>query len=98
VVYAKRSIDLPKLHNLQGLPYAKAYAEACSFTGTPGAPHPRNPGFRQVEAWGTGILLIARTCIDRLVKCCPELVDSSRFKRLPLGDKFNRFLTPFNKV
>ena len=98
VVYAKRSIDLVKLHSLQDLPYAKAYAQACSFIGTPGRPHPRNPGFRQVEACGTGILLIARTCIDRLVQCCPDLVDSSRFKRLPFGEKFSTFLTPFNKV
>jgi len=98
VVYPRRSIDLRRLHSLQGQPYAKAYAQACSFIGTPGDPHPRNPGFRRVDGCGTGIMLISRSCISRMLECCPEIIDTRRFKRLPFGEKFSSFLTPFNKI
>jgi len=28
----------------------------------------------------------------------PELVHARRFKRMPFGDKFERFLTPFDTI
>ena len=98
VVYPKRSIDLKKLHSLHGQPFAKASAQACSFIGTPTAAHPRNPAFRKVEGCGAGILLISRGCINRMLTCCPGILDLVRYKQMPFGGKFNSFLTPFNKI
>jgi hypothetical protein len=98
VIYPKRSIDLEKLHSLSTEPFAKAYAKACSFIGTPKEPHPRNPGFRRVEGCGTGILLISRECIARMLQRCPSILDNRRFRCLPFGAKFSSFLTPFNKI
>lgn len=98
VVYPKRSIDLEKLHGLYADPFAKAYAKACSFIGSPKQPHPRNPGFRKVDACGTGILLISRECITLMLERCPSILDIRRFKRMPWGAKFSSFLTPFNKI
>lgn len=98
VVYPKRSIDLEKLHSLSAEPFARAYAKACSFIGTPKEPHPRNPDFRKVDGCGTGILLISRGCIARMLEHCPSIMDTRRFRRLPFGAKFSSFLTPFNKI
>lgn len=98
VVYPKRSINLARLHSLSGQPFARAYARSCSFIGTPGEPHPRNPAFRRVDGCGTGIMLIARTCIERMLDQCQGLVDECRYKRLPFASKFNAFITPFKKI
>ncbi len=72
-IYPKREIDLRVLHSLNQLPYEQAYARALRFLGKPGAPHPRYPGFREVESIGAGILLISRRCIDRLIATDPSL-------------------------
>lgn len=98
VAYPKRSIDLEKLHSLNNQSFKKAYAQASSFIGYPSEPHPRNPAFRKVQGCGTGILLISRECINRMLQRCPEIIDRTRFKRLPFGAKFSTFLTPFNKI
>lgn len=98
VVYPKRFIDLEKLHSLHSQPYAKAYAMSCSFIGAPGGPHSRDPAFRKVEGCGTGILLISRDCISKMLECCPDILDTTRYKCTPFGHKFNAFLTPFNKI
>ena len=98
VVYPRRSIDLAKLHSLGNQPFARAYAQACSFIGSPGDPHPRNPGFRRVDCCGTGILLIARSCIARMLEQCPGLLDMQRFKHLPFASKLSTCITPFDKV
>jgi hypothetical protein len=98
VVYPTRSIDLEKLHGLYADSYAKAYAKACSFIGSPKQPHPRNPGFRKVDSCGTGIMLISRECITLMLERCPSILDTRRFKRMPWAATFSSFLTPFNKI
>ncbi len=98
VIYQKRNLDLQKLHSLKDVQFNKAYAKACSFIGDPGKPHPRNPSFRLVSSCGTGILLISRPCISTMIKECPDIVDTMRFKKAPFGDKFESFITPFTKI
>lgn len=100
VVYPKRSIDLEKLHGLYADSYAKAYAKACRFIGSPKQPHPRNPGFRKVDSCGTGIMLISRECITLMLEHSPSILDTRRFKRwgMPWAATFSSFLTPFNKI
>lgn len=98
VVYPRCSIDLEKIHSHGTQPFKHAYAHVCSFIGSPGEPHPRNPAFRRVESCGTGILLISRRCIAQMLESCPGLLDERRYRRLPFADKFSCFITPFNKI
>ena len=98
VIYHKRDLDLKKLHSLKDIQFKKAYAKACDFIGEPGKPHPRNPSFRLVSSCGTGILLISRSCIHTMIKECPDIIDTKRFKKTSFGHKFESFITPFNKI
>ncbi len=98
VAYQKRTIDLKKLHTHSGLPFRQAYAQACDFIGKPSEAHPRNPAFRQADCCGTGIMLISRQAIQSLIERCPEVVDNTRFKKMPFGNIFDRFITPFSKI
>ena len=97
-IYPRRAIDLAQLHANGGLPFAQAYAKSLSFVGNPGKPHPRNRDFRKVDSCGSGILLISRRCIESMLAACPDIEDSVRFKKMPYGSKFERFITPFNKI
>ena len=56
--------------------------------------------FMEVESCGTGIMLISRKAIDRMIQCCPDVVDTVRFKRHPFiaKDFKDKFLTPFNVI
>jgi hypothetical protein len=56
--------------------------------------------FMEVESCGTGIMLISRACIDKMIKDCPDIVDTVRFKRHPFiaKDFKDKFLTPFNVI
>lgn len=98
-IYPRRAIDLKKLHSLGGLDFEKAYAQACSFIGEPGAHlHPKDLRFAKVQRCGTGILLISREAVRRMIEACPDIVDNLRFRKLSFGSKFEQFLTPFDKV
>lgn len=56
--------------------------------------------FMEVESCGTGIMLISRAAIDKMIKDCPDIVDTVRFKRHPFiaKDFKDKFLTPFNVI
>lgn len=56
--------------------------------------------FMEVESCGAGIMLISRKCIDRMIQCCPDIVDTVRFKRHPFiaKDFKEKFLTPFSPI
>ena len=98
VVYQRRMVNLRGLHRHAQADYERALAQSCSFIGKVIGPSPW-PGFAEVEACGAGILLIARTALDRMVASCPEIVDTRRYKTMPWGRQFrDRFLTPFDKV
>ena len=98
VIYPRRSLDLNHLHTNGDQPFDAAYAQACSFIGAPLPGHPVVNGFARVDRIGTGILLISRRAIDRMVATLPDIVDTTQVKGLPFASQFNRFLTPFNKV
>lgn len=96
VIAPRRKLDLETLHHLSSEKFAKAYASACDFIGSPKG-NPDN-GFYQVNKCGTGILLISRDCISKMIAKCPDIVDQKRFKKNPFLKKFPSFLTPFNKI
>ena len=56
--------------------------------------------FMEVESCGAGIMLISRAAIDKMIKACPDVVDTVRFKRHPFiaKDFKEKFLTPFNPI
>lgn len=97
VIAPKRHIDLKKLHSFSKESFNKALAMSSGFVGNPGAIN-ANEKFVEVSSCGAGILLLSRDCISTMIKCCPEIVDQKRFKRMPFADKFSQFITPFNKI
>jgi len=97
VIAPRRSIDLKKLHALGGEPFPQAVAKACHFIGSP-KPAAGSGDFVEVNQCGTGILLLSRRCIATMIAKCPEIVDTQRFKKLPIGPKFTQFITPFDKI
>lgn len=98
VVYPKRSFNAERIHASANLPFEKAYAKACDFIGQPEQPHPHNSCFHLVQGCGTGILLISRNCLGKMLACCPEINDPIRYKQMPFSGKFTAFITPFSKV
>lgn len=97
VIAPRRHVDLKKLHSLSGESFKKALALSSGFVGNPGVINP-NDQFVEVSSCGGGILLLSRQCITTMIKCCPEIVDNKRFKKMKFGEKFNQFITPFNKI
>lgn len=97
-VYPKRHVDLRKLHAAKDMPFEKALANSVEFVGEVRKPVERRGSFVSVAYCGTGVMLISRDCISRMIATLPEIVDTRRFKRLPFGHRFERFLTPFDKI
>lgn len=97
-IYSKRKIDLRKLHAAGDKPFEQALAQAHDFIGDERKPMQRKSGFMSVVQCGTGIMLIARACIDEMLAKMPGLVDETRFKRMPFADRFRTFITPFDKI
>lgn len=98
VIAPRRHIDLKRLHALSALPFEKAYAASLDFAGAPAAGAPARGGFREVEACGAGILLVSRRCVATMVERCPEILDLKRYRKMPFAGRFERFLTPFDKI
>ena len=94
-----------------GIPKAvrarKSVSISAQVSGQAGTPEPKviqqqlkvEP-FMEVESCGAGIMLISRKAIDRMIQCCPDIVDTVRFKRHPFiaKDFKDKFLTPFNPI
>jgi len=98
VIYPRRAVNFGRMHAHSDQPFAKAYARACDFIGG-GFPNPdAGDTFVKVRQCGTGVLLISRACIDTMVRKCPAIVDKKRFKNLGFANRFEAFLTPFNKI
>jgi hypothetical protein len=97
-LYPKRKIDLKKLHAAKDMPFEKALANSLEFIGTIRKPMERKNQFVSVNRCGTGIMLISRACVEKMITVLPELVDTKRFKRLPYGEKFTKAITPFNPI
>ena len=98
VVAPMRYMDLKKLHAEAAQPFENAVAKSAEFL-LHHAQDPQNkPGFIQVSRCGSGILLISRDCVTRMLQCCPELADADVKKHPPLAHQFDTFLTPFDKT
>jgi len=97
VVYPRRHVDFKRLQQAGGDDYTKALARSLDFIGTPRDKTARTD-FVEVNAVGTGIMLISRDCIRAMIEQCPDIVDRQRFKHYPFAARFTEFLTPFNKI
>jgi hypothetical protein len=98
VIYPKRQVDLRKLHAQADTPYKRAFARSLDFIGSIRQPRTISGGFARMEWCGAGILLISRECVDAMVAALPEIVDGSTFRSYAFGPRFEKFLTPFDKI
>ena len=97
-MYPARRIDLRKLHAAKDIPFEKALASSVNYIGSVRKPIERKGEFISVTQCGTGVMLISRACLDAMTVKLPELVDTQRFKRMPFGGQFSKFITPFDKL
>lgn len=97
-LYPRRSIDLRKLHASAGLSYERALALSIDFVGRIREPLTVSGSFIRMEGCGAGILLITRACVDRMVEKLPQIVDETGFRTYAFAPRFEKFLTPFDKI
>jgi hypothetical protein len=101
VVAPKRQIDLDKLAKLsaEGQPIDKAKAGAHTFIvhRKPGVKTSKS-GFIEVNACGTGIMLVKRDCLTKMLSAMPELSDSKAAKTSPLATDLSRLIRAFDPL
>ncbi len=101
VAAPRRSLNLATLHSKSNLPFEQALASAARFVSDRSSIKSEQDGFAEVSHCGTGILLISRNCINKMVTLCPEIVGNLKpddFRKSALAPGLNRFLMPFNKI
>lgn len=102
VVSPKRQIDLEKLARLSadGLPTVNALAGAHTFIvkRKAGARQTNRTGFIEVDACGTGIMLIRRDCVTEMLRVLPELSDVEAGRTSPLAKNFSRLIRAFDPL
>ena len=103
VIYPKRQIDLNRLAELaaKGENTGRAIARSHDFLFRPlkraGKPQIFN-GFMEVEACGTGIMLIERDGLKTMLEKLPELSDTGAKKKSPLAKNLDRLIRAFDIV
>jgi hypothetical protein len=103
VVYPKRAIDINKVAELAhaGDDPLRAINKAQDFVLRPlrgtgsGKAH---PGFIEVEACGSGILLIQRACIEEMLKELPQVSDDKAKTASPLAKDLDRLIRAFDEL
>ncbi len=100
-VYPKRALDLKKVVQFagDGKDAAHAIAKAQDFVLRPlrGARAAAGrSGFIQVEACGSGILLIQRACIEAMLKAVPDMSDTKAKTTSPLARNLDRLIRAFD--
>ena len=98
VIYPRRGIDLRKLHSMGNLPYEKALARSLDYVGQIREPRVVDGHFVQMNACGTGILLVSRACVDEMTDKISGIVDESAFKTHSFAEHLPRYLRPFDKI
>ena len=100
-VYPKRALDVKRVAQLaaEDKDAAHAVAKAQDFVlrsrrGARAAPG--QPGFLEVEACGSGLLLIQRACIDGMLKAMPEISDTRAKTTSPLAKNLDRLIRAFD--
>jgi hypothetical protein len=97
VVYPRRELNVDALLANKEFQKRKAVALSTEFIGTLKS-EDKASQFLEVSQCGTGIMLISRECVRLMIEKCPEIVDIKKFKKMPFGNKFEQFITPFNKI
>jgi hypothetical protein len=98
VVYPRRAIDLRRLHASGHLPFAQAVAASVDFVGALHEPRQVEGEFIRMRACGTGILLISRACVERMVERVPAIVVETATRAHPLGARLPAVLGAFDKI
>ncbi len=100
VIYPKRQIDLGRLAALaaQGENAERAIASAHEFIQRPirGRTARRDKGFVEVEACGTGLMLIRRDCIETMLQKMPELSHRQSGRGSPFSRDLARMIRAFD--
>jgi hypothetical protein len=101
VVYPKRTLDMKKVAELAAASQdgPRALAKAQDFVLRPlrGArPSASRPGFLEVEACGSGILLIERGCIATMLEQLPQISDAKAKTTSPLAKNLDRLIRAFD--
>ena len=58
----------------------------------------RAKGFIEVEGCGAGVMLIARDCIEQMLKKLPKISDTAAPKNSPLARGLNRLIRAFDPI
>jgi hypothetical protein len=103
VIYTRRKIDLHKLVALaaKGEAVERAIAGAHDFILRPlrGRQPRQIKGFSEVEGCGTGIMLIQRSAVEKMLRMLPSINDSKPKKTAPaLGSGLNRLIRAFDMI
>lgn len=102
VIYTKRQVDLQRLATsaAKGERPERAIARAHDFIVRPlrGRPPRRLKGFLEVEACGTGIMLIARSAIATMLKTLPDISEPTAKNASPLTAGLERMIRVFDNI
>jgi hypothetical protein len=102
VISPKRQIDLEKLAKLSvdGLPFENAVAGAHSFImqRKAGVRAAGKAGFVEVEACGTGIMLVRRDCVTDMLGKLPDISDTKAAGTSPLTRNLDRVIRAFDPL
>jgi hypothetical protein len=100
-VYPKRALDVKRVAQIAAddKDAGRAVAKAQDFVlrARRGAgPARGQPGFLEVEACGSGLLLIQRACIDRMLEAMPQISDAQAKTSSPLAKNLGRLIRAFD--
>ena len=100
-VYPKRALDVKRVAQLaaEAKDASRAVAKAQDFVvrqrrGARAASG--QPGFLEVEACGSGLLLVQRACIDGMLKAMPQISDAQAKTSSPLAKNLGRLIRAFD--
>lgn len=93
-----RRLDLKALHAEGDQPFGDALRAAQRFVGSPHPSGQSRGGFQRAARLGTGIMLISRRAVDRMVRTMPDIERPPSACQMPYPMPHPKFLTPFDKV
>ena len=93
-----RNLDLRKLHARGAEPFEQARANATDFIGELHPSGETRDGFARALKCGGGVMLISRAAVRRMIDSDPSIVADGKGRCSHFPVKFEKFLTPFDKV
>jgi hypothetical protein len=99
----RRQVDLKRLYTIAsegGADAERAISRAHDYIVQPvrGRAAGRAKGFIEVDGCGAGVMLIARECIDQMLKKLPKLSDTTAPGNSPLARGLNRLIRAFDPI